>query len=66
MTPEILVQTSRILNAVDRCIEQGTADDAMLMMRLLREQAQRLDRHLANPRHQWNTVQTERTQNDPH
>ena len=41
---------------VDEVLQRGTADEAMHIMGFLRLQAARIDRHLANPNHQWNRV----------
>lgn len=41
---------------VDELLQHGTADEAMHIMGVLRLQATRIDRHLANPNHQWNRV----------
>ena len=37
-------------------IENETGDEAIRLMNLLRYEATRLDRHLADPRHIWNTI----------
>jgi hypothetical protein len=43
---------------VGEVIQAGTAEDAIELMNHLRDQALRLDRHLADPRHVWNRVET--------
>lgn len=45
-----------ITTQVDEVLQHGTADEAMHIMGFLRNQAARIDRHLANPNHQWNRV----------
>lgn len=47
---------SIVVRWVDRVIGSGTAVDAILLMEHLRAQATRLDRELADPRHDWNRV----------
>jgi hypothetical protein len=47
---------SVVQRLVDTMINFGTADEAMTLMTHLRDEAQRLDRHLADPRHQWNRI----------
>lgn len=41
---------------VDGLLANGTAEDAIFVMELLRKQAQRIDAKLADPRHPWNRV----------
>lgn len=44
---------------VDHCLVNDSVDQAIKLMEHLRRQALRLDRHLADPSHPWNTVYTE-------
>ena len=43
---------------VDEVLQHGTADEAMHIMGVLRQQATRIDRRLANPNNVWNRVQS--------
>lgn len=44
---------SRWVNSV---IRTGSTQEAIELMNHLRSEAMRLDRHLADPRHEWNSV----------
>lgn len=41
---------------VSSIIQRGNATEAVELMNHLRAEALRLDRHLANPRHEWNNI----------
>ena len=45
-----------ISQLVTSVIHHETADEAIRLMNLLRYEAKRLDRHLADPRHKWNRI----------
>mgnify|MGYP003661111571 CR=1 FL=1 len=45
-----------ISQLVTSVIQHETSDEAIRLMNLLRYEAMRLDRHLADPRHQWNSI----------
>lgn len=45
-----------IESEIDDVVEFGTADEAMHIMGVLRSQATRIDRRLADPKHEWNRV----------
>jgi len=41
---------------VSSVIKHGSADEAIRLMTMLRAEAMRLDKHLGDPRHEWNSV----------
>lgn len=44
-----------IIYVVGNIIKGGTAEEAASLMEVLRGQARRIDRCLANPNHKWNS-----------
>jgi len=51
-----VIEDSIVVRWVNRVIGDGTADEAMNLMEHLRAEAMRLDRRLADPRHEWNRI----------